>query len=1015
MKLLRPLLIGAAAVLVLLVVGVAVVLTPSFQTWQVQRALARQPGLHLTVGHVAVTPGRVLLFDVAYERDGVRVSAPRIEADLPVLPAVVSRRVYITDIQAKGWTIDASALRRSAANARSVAAAGALPAAASGSAIASGPPPAETFSGLLPRLGLPFDLAIDRLNAAGEVRLPAGFGQAQVTIIGGGLAAGHEAKFDVTADAALPGATVKSLQTTGQVIAVMDSPRTFARIGATIAATAAGTPVALRADFAATRSAAGENYSLVIARPDRKLLEVEAQLPQTGRHLAGTWKLDVHDSDVARFALGRPLPTFTGVGEGTVDTDVTFTAVHIVGRIDAAVDRLAALGSKLAGIGAIHLAADLDVWQRGPVLSVSRLTVDVAGPDARAVGAPANAGTHRSVAKVRALQAFDFNPKTGDLHATDPARDLVGIALDGVPLAWARPFLEKLELSGSDIRGELVVTPRAGGLTVHTVSPLSVARLTVGRAGQPWLRDVDVSLNGSGDYTPDGWQAELAGMTAKSGESTVLLLDAKAGQLKGEGRTVKATGLISFDLAALAAQPVMGAAIPLRHGEGTIEFAGSFGPTQQIEAKVTLKHLAADPKVMSDALPDLSATVRADIAEDGHVAVNVPIVLQREGRQSDLSFIGSLGPLHSGRPFEAQVMSTRLVIDDVAPLGAIWRATKPKALPSSDATTPPPWAGWNGTVALQLKRVVYSNSFEMSNVVGTVRITGGVLDFDHVHAGVGEGGDALVNGRVSFNPEQKQFAARADVALLDFNPAPLLRSVNPRQPPPIEGKFGVASHLNARAGRLELLPPAATGTFEMTSKSGTFRALRVDVGNLVENSGKLASWIASAGNAIAGLAGRKEDYDEITSRSQAANELAKALSAIAYDQLNLVVTRDEALNSTVKEFALISPEFRLTGGGLAKHVAGKSIVDDEISLELQLRARGRPAELMKYLGVLEAKPDDLGYSTCTIPIKLTGTLANLDARDFSNRLIALAVEKTGIMERAGAKALDWINRLRGKG
>jgi hypothetical protein len=220
--------------------------------------------------------------------------------------------------------------------------------------------------------------------------------------------------------------------------------------------------------------------------------------------------------------------------------------------------------------------------------------------------------------------------------------------------------------------------------------------------------------------------------------------------------------------------------------------------------------------------------------------------------------------------------------------------------------------------------------------------------------------------------------------------------------------------VSAEATTLAGLRSAATGTFELTSKSGTFRGLPVNVGNLVENSSKLASWIASAGNAIAGLTGRKEDYDEITSRSQAANELARTLSAITYDQLNIVVTRTDAVNASVKEFALISPDLRLYGSGEARCLAGRSVLDDELKLELHLRARGRPAELMKFLGILDPKPDELGYAACTIPVRVAGTVARLDSQDFSNRLIGIAVEKTGILERAGARAFDWINRLRGK-
>lgn len=1007
MKLLRPLLFVAAAVLVVAVIAIAVVLTPDFQTWIVRRELARRPDLHLTVRNVAASIGGVTLVDVNYVRDGVRVSVPRLDADLPVLSAVFSRQVVIGNLRANGVSVDASGYGRTA---------GEAVAAAPGNAAPAGSIPTSTFAGILPELTLPFDLAVGRLEVSGDVQLPAKAGTLHIQLSGGGLGAGQQGKLDVVATATLPGTTVTALQASGQVLVAMDSPRTFSRLAAALAAKAAGktggAPVQLKADFAAARNSDGEQYSLILTKGDRPLLNVDAKLPNAGGQLTGKWKLDFHDTDVAPFALGHALPSFVGVGEGTVDTDLSFSAIHVVGRIDARVDRLETLGAKLRDIGAVQVTADVDGWQRGNVFSVAKLTVDVAAPGPHAAGE-----ARRVVARVRALQAFEFNPKTGDLHATNPATDLLGIVLEGVPLGWARPFFSSYELSGSDVRGELVATPRAGGFTARTVAALSVRQLSVAAAGRPWLHELDVSLNGAGDYTPLGWQAEVSGLTAKAGHSTVLLLDAKAGQLAGDGQPVKATGLVSVDLAALGAQPAIAGAIPLRRGEATVEFAGSFGPTKQIQAKVTLTHLVADPSATTEALADVSATVRADIAEDGRVAVNVPINFQREDRQSDLTFIGSFGPRHSGRGFEAQVSSNRLVVDDIKPFAAIWRPGS-QAPASSAPAARAPWAGLNGTIALQLKQLSYSGAVDVTNIVGQLRITGGTLNFENVHAGVGEGGDALVNGRIGFDTERKQYAAQGHLVLVDFNPAPIFRARSKRLPI-VEGKFGLSSDVSAQAATLESLPVAAAGSFELTSRGGTFRALQVDVGNLVENSGKLRAWLAAAGtsigNTIAGWAGRKEDYDEITSRSQAANELAKALSAIAYDQLNIVATRDDALNANVKQFALISPEFRITGHGQTIHAAGQPIREDQIALELQLRARGRAADLMKYLGVLDPKPDDLGYSACTIPIKVTGTVANLDARDFSNRLIALAVEKTGILERAGARALDWINRLRGKG
>ena len=73
------------------------------------------------------------------------------------------------------------------------------------------------------------------------------------------------------------------------------------------------------------------------------------------------------------------------------------------------------------------------------------------------------------------------------------------------------------------------------------------------------------------------------------------------------------------------------------------------------------------------------------------------------------------------------------------------------------------------------------------------------------------------------------------------------------------------------------------------------------------------------------------------------------------------------------------------------------------------RARGRQGELLKYLGALEPQIDDLGYATCTVPLKIGGTLGKPDTSEVNSKLTALALEKSGF----GDKAAEFLNKIRG--
>lgn len=993
MKVARTALISLAAVCAVVLVGLTVALSSRFQTWTVQRQIRRHPEWHLALAKVDAGFGGVVLSDVTMERNGFRFAAPRVEAQLPLFPALFLKRVHLVRLTARDCRVAALAAPATATHEMDAAPGVRGPGAAAVSA--------TSFAGILPLLELPFDLSVERLDLAGTMAVD---GRSMVgTVQGGGLTPGKDGKLDVALDATLGGEKVKSVHVSGTVTIAMDTPRTFARIAGTLAATASGPslthPVTLQADVRVARSAQSETYEMILAGADRRLADIAAEYPLKTNRIEGRWKVDLIDRDFAPFLFGRPIPDFTIAGQGKFDTDSTFNAVHAIGELDAALDRLGTVKPELAAIGAVKLVANIDVAQQGDVIAVTKCDV--------------TAGADRPVATVHAIQAFDFNPKTGELRATDADHEVFGVKLEGVPLAWAKPFLRDFAVTGGDLRGELVASPRAGGFNFRSKSPLTSVGVAVARAGRPWIEKVDVSLSASGDYTPQGWQAEVTGFTAKTGAATVLLVDARAGKLAGAEQPIKATGLVTADIATLVAQPLIHGAIPLSGGDATVDFVASLGVTNQLQANVTLKRLASGERSPAEQLPTVTANLRADVAADGKVTLNIPVSLKRDQRESDVRFVGTFARAHPEAPFEAQVTSNTLVIDDAKALAAVLAPTSPSSRPGTAAAPRPFWATLNGAVALQLKKVLYSGTFQLTNVTGTLHFGGGKMSFDQFRAAAGEG-DVKLSGALLFQPARAQpFRFGADVALTDFDPGPLFRAINPQQPPTVEGKFVVTSKVTSEAAILEALSRDASGTCELTSKGGIFRGLPVNVGNLVENSGKLAGWLASAGNAITSLAGRK-DVEDITSRSQAANELAKMLAAISYDQLAVVLSRDEKFNTTVKEFTLISPEFRLTGSGRATPNPGKPLLADNVNFEFRLRARGRSAELLKYLGVLEPKPDDLGYFGCTIPIKVGGTLAKLDATELSNRLVALAVEKTGFADKLTDKAVDLINRLRGK-
>ncbi|MSU51010.1 MAG: hypothetical protein EXS37_18280 [Opitutus sp.] len=994
MKPIRPLLLCSGTILVGMVAMGGLVYNSAFQTWAARKAIASQPGLRATVGSVSAGLRRVRVTDVRFEQDGALLTVPLIEVDLPLVTAGMNKKVLVSRLVAKGWTLNLAAAGPHSGNApvRSSSETVPLPQAA-----------VRAFAGVFAQFQLLVDGSLDGVDLEGEIVLPDFRGRMKLGLKGGGFAAGREGKFDVVADAVLSVPGVNALAVRGALLAAMDTPRTFTRLGAKFDAAASGAkfPVGVRlsAELAATRATSGETYDLTITGDSKQLLALHAGFPRGSPKLDGTWKLDARDTDIAPFALGKPLPAFSATGEGRFDTDAAFAAVHATGRLSANADRLQAIMPELAVLGELRIAADFDLAVRGDVIAVLRIeaSIDAARP----------------VAIVRSLQPFEFNPQTGELRAADSGRDLLGVALRDVPVAWAKPFLKDVELTGGYLRGEFAASPRGGGVTLRSTVPLTLDGLSISQAGKPQVQHVDLSFNATGDYTPKGWQAEINALTAIGGGVQLLTLDAKAGQLAGKDQPLKVTGKIGAILPPVLAQPIAQGVLALTGGNAAIEFVASIGTKQELHAKISLLDLAAMAEGKAVKLPALAADVRADVAADGKIEINAPIVIEIDDRKSDLTLIGTVAPERDKvRTIEANVVSTQFIVGDAQIFAAILPAkveqkTGGPMPPRNDA---PPWAGLHGTVTLKLKRVVYSDTFEASNVSGRLKIDAGMVKLEGLQAGLGESGRAQLNGTLTFDPTTSQpYALAVDVAVKEFDPGPLFRALNANRPATVEGKFDVSSKLAGRAAKIGDLASGAGGDFQLTSKGGVFRGFPVTVSNAVETTGKLAGMLASAGSVIGGLTGKKE-YADIASKAQAVAELSRGLNPIVYDQLSVVVSRDAAQNAMLKEFTLISPEVRLTGSGTALHKAGASLFEDSLAMEFKLRARGRQGELLKYLGALEPQPDAFGYLGSTLPLKIGGTLGKPDTAELNGRLAALALEKSGVTE----KAADLFNKVFGK-
>ena len=999
----RLLLLAGALLGVLLLVVTALACTSGVQTWAARKIFASQAGLKSSVGLVSVGFQKVALHDLTFEQAGAVITLPSIASELSVIDASWSRKTHVHRLVARGWTIDLARYDSPVIAVKPFIATApvAVPAAVV----------AEIFQGVFARVALPFDLSLDGVELEGDVKLPPSpgiaVGSVHVVLTGGGMAAGREGVFNFKVSVALAGTDVPvdSLVVAGRFVAAMDTPRTFERFATQAEAAATGPHfpqgVNLNVDIAATRGANEESYFISLFDGVRVLASFKAGLPFGSRHLSGTWRFDLRDSDLSPFTLGRTLPIFKLLGDGGLEAETGTGDVRATGKLAASADKLGVLQSELAVFGAVELSAEFDLARRGESLRVERLSVAVAGS--------------RAVVGIEALQPFEFSAGSGELKVPDPAHDLLGVSLHGVPLAWAKPWLNDCVFSGGDLKGELVARAHNGGFSLRSKSPLMATAVSLTQAGLPRLSAVDFSLNASADYTPQGWQAELAPFVAKAGSEVIFKLEAKAGRLRGEAQPVKTTGKFLLNLPGVLNQPALSGTVRLTAGDVSGDFMASFGRQQEIQAKFVVTDLSTDSKIPKDKLPSVRTEVRADVAASGVITVNLPLLIERSGRTSDLTFVGTVTPSKAGFSLVARVTSALLVIEDAQLLSAVLTpktfasgATVVEVGPRSLA---PPWAGISGQIELALKDVIYSDMFRASDVMGTISLAAGEAKVVNFRAGIGGGAEAKVNAGLTFDAKANApYGLTADLAMNEFDPALFFKAINPGNPATVEGKFTVASRLQGRAHSLGELAGATHGDFQLASRGGVFRGLPVTYAAKVEPVGKLAAGATAIGNLLSSVTG-KRNSSEIASRAQAAAEVSKTLAAIPYDQLNVVFSRDAAMNHTLKDFSLIAPELRLSGTGRTSGGPDAGLLAQSLAMEFKLRAQGRTAELLKYLGKLDATTDGLGYFGCSLPLKVAGSLGNPDTSELNRSLANLALEKSGVTD----KASELLNKLIGVG
>jgi hypothetical protein len=953
-----------------LALAAAVALSPSVQTWAARSAIAKGNGPVTSIDQLEVGVTRASLRGMRVEVDEGVLVVPSAQARLAVIPALLGRGYRFTGLSATGWTLDLTGPRAPGA----------------GPSGAGHPWFARAAAAALSAFNTRADLALDGVELDGTVIFPDEQGRpagtAHVVITGGGFGQGREGRFLCRATSLVsdPLAAVSSVEVEATLTANMGASGTITRADLKAQAKASGPKfpggIGLACAAWVARDAGRASYSVSLIRGAETIAQFDAASPDGSLKMAGSWQLNLRDTDLAPFALGRSLPAFYAAGEGAYEVDPSTGDVRASGKLRAAADRLGVVARGLGALGRVELVADFDVARLGKSLRVARLETSLAG------AAP--------VLSVRALQPFEFNPESGELKVADPSADLVGILLKGVPLEWLKGALPRLELGGGGAQGEFVMRAEDGRLVLRTKVPLRCAGVALSSPGGPLATGLDLSAFVLADYAPQGWQFQLAPLEVRSGGVRIASLEARFGRLAGPDRAVKAAGSWSASLPALLSQPGAAALPRLTGGDASGSFEASLGSTLEVRVKLELTGLA--PAAGSDAaLPVVTSEIRADFEADGKVRFGAPIHLDYGTRAADLALTGTVATDAKGRYLEATLGGTRFVPADLPALGALFCRGDAGVGAAADPARPLPaapfWPAVRGRISVKLEELSL-DAFDLRDLRGTLLLDESSLSVEAGSANFGDGGASRFEATLAFAGDAgRPYALRAVVALDNVDSAPLFRAISPDRPPAVEGRFDVAAHFTASGAGLGELLGGAQGDLKLVSKDGRFRALQTDI---VESIRQAPSKLVGALDSVTSLFGKKSE-----NLATALVESAKELSEIRYDQMGVSAERGPDMDIRLTEITLIAPEERLAGKGRIAYAEGTAVPDQALSVDLEMGARAHVAKALDLVGLLKDGQDDLGYRPLNQPVHLGGSLRAIDPSQWRETLLQASLKKGG--------------------
>ncbi len=942
MKLLKYLLIGVAAILLLLVIAVAVFMSsPGLQKSLIMSALEGQPDMEVEIGEIDLDWNGVSASNLRV------VTAQKVEAsirsmDLRLAPRLlVDKHAKITRAHMEGIVVDLTQFQPPPETE------------------VEEPEPSGPFEGIFkPIRESGFLLSLDDVKIDGKALLPQGM-QLSFTVTGGGVAPGASGQIKsvshIDADPALTGG-VASVEST-QVISLTQDDKGLTGIDVTSEVSGRGPVVQgvarVASKLSLQRTQDGETYQVLVNAPGgRELARLDASLAPADSTLSFAYKADVDATAIRELGLTDSAPQFALVGDGKGTVNLKTLAGEAAGTLG---------GSFVA-----------PTQPGGPQLP--QVSFD-ARFDARGDGEKATLASLLFNVKLGQDEVLKFVlPEPLTLVLADPLGSLPrGTRLAdlrlNLPLTGYDACTAPTRIGAGTLRGHFVVS--VDGQTLQLTSPeaFGIFDLDIEQPGQPPLKDLDITMSPKLTVSPERVEFSIAPITGRAARSRFLNgeLGGSLDLVDDQPRNIAISGKLTADLDVL-----YGLMMPVDPGkQGTLETKLSLsmaGLDAPLDASLSATLKGVKPEAAEKPLEQLTADLTVQRAANGLIGIKAPVMISGPAGKSNLVLDGTVST-GEGVEFNLNLDGKAIFVSDLQLLAAAYapppadeepaeetpapESEEPEAEPDRTPDTQPVWAGVKGSFRANINRIV-ANEQELTNLKVNLRISEAAVELQEFSASF-LGNPATARFRLSFGqPTFRPYTLDASFNVQDFDIATVdkaMRKDEKDAKPLMEGLFDISTTVSGSGPNLGTVTEWVGAQVVFTADNAVYHPL----GNVGFDSGL----VSRAGS----LAGRLLQNNEHIRSAAALEQVFEILEGVQANRVEVDILAQNMTDVAINQFLIVTPELMFSGSGRVEYKPELPLRSQPLVLDMQMAAQGNAARQLNQLKLLDpsGKRNERGY------------------------------------------------------